>query len=590
MALTPRQIVLADLPSGIATDAEVAAAIAGISTGGGIPSSRVVSGQTYTLVPEDKSRPIVFTSNTPVNCTVPASLGDSFNCTIIQAGNGVVTFVESGASIAHPLNHKRTGGPNTVCYLYFKALNSYVFAGSTAAPSFAGLYAEALEKSLLFFEAQRSGPLPADNRIPWRGNSTLTDGADVSMDLVGGYFDAGDHVKFGLPGAFAMTTLAWGGVDYKTGYTKAGLWTRFLECLKWGTDYLLKLDVRNGSNVVTQFVTQVGDGEDDHSVWQSIETYPNTIARPTLRASSGTPASDIAAESAAALAAAAMCFDESNPSYAATCREHATKYFEFADSFLGAWTHPDTNIFYPHNGSYLSELWWAALWLWRSTGQSSWLTKANSFATDSRYAARVTAGDLNAQFSLNWANKALGCQALLAALTPDSSGSARGTVGYIFDRWRDGGDAITRTPGKLSFLATFSLKHASMASFVGGYLSDRVSDFSGSYDEFAEEQIQYMLGNNPRNSSYVCGVGNNPPQQPHHRNASGKVGFVGPNSASDPGPNVYTINGALVAGPKTANDLTGWQDNRLDFNANEVALDINNGFQSSLARLCSIYL
>ena len=42
---------------------------------------------------------------------------------------------------------------------------------------------EVLEKSLLFYEAQRSGPLPSDNRIEWRGDSALDDVP------VGGYYD-----------------------------------------------------------------------------------------------------------------------------------------------------------------------------------------------------------------------------------------------------------------------------------------------------------------------------------------------------------------------------------------------------------------
>ena len=36
-------------------------------------------------------------------------------------------------------------------------------------------YSEVLDLSLLFYEAQRSGPLPADNRVPWRGDSALDD-------------------------------------------------------------------------------------------------------------------------------------------------------------------------------------------------------------------------------------------------------------------------------------------------------------------------------------------------------------------------------------------------------------------------------
>ena len=50
-------------------------------------------------------------------------------------------------------------------------------------------FAEALDKSLLFYEAQRSGPLPDDMRIDWRKDSALDDGDDVNEDLTGGYYD-----------------------------------------------------------------------------------------------------------------------------------------------------------------------------------------------------------------------------------------------------------------------------------------------------------------------------------------------------------------------------------------------------------------
>lgn len=46
-------------------------------------------------------------------------------------------------------------------------------------------YKEALTKSLIFLEAQRSGKLPSSNRVPWRGDSALDDGklANVSFYL-----------------------------------------------------------------------------------------------------------------------------------------------------------------------------------------------------------------------------------------------------------------------------------------------------------------------------------------------------------------------------------------------------------------------
>ena len=50
-------------------------------------------------------------------------------------------------------------------------------------------YKEVIHKSLLFYEAQRSGKLPEDNRVEWRRDSALEDGSDVGLDLSGGYYD-----------------------------------------------------------------------------------------------------------------------------------------------------------------------------------------------------------------------------------------------------------------------------------------------------------------------------------------------------------------------------------------------------------------
>lgn len=56
-------------------------------------------------------------------------------------------------------------------------------------------YAPVLEKSLLFYEAQRTGRLPANNRISWRGDSFVTDRGTSNEDLSGGYFDGKEFLS-----------------------------------------------------------------------------------------------------------------------------------------------------------------------------------------------------------------------------------------------------------------------------------------------------------------------------------------------------------------------------------------------------------
>ena len=40
---------------------------------------------------------------------------------------------------------------------------------------------------------------------------------------------------------------------------------------------------------------------------------------------------------------------------------------------------------------------------------------------------------------------------------------------------------------------------------------------SAEYEAYAASQINYMLGDNPNNFSYVIGYGDSFPKQPHHK-------------------------------------------------------------------------
>ena len=68
-------------------------------------------------------------------------------------------------------------------------------------------YVDVLAKSILFYEANWCGPDAGNNRLQWRGPCHTRDGEDVGLDLTGGFHDAGDHVKFGLPQCYTGSVL-----------------------------------------------------------------------------------------------------------------------------------------------------------------------------------------------------------------------------------------------------------------------------------------------------------------------------------------------------------------------------------------------
>lgn len=455
---------------------------------------------------------------------------------------------------------------------------SVLFAPPLLAQSFN--YAEALQKSLFFYEAQRSGDLPPSNRVNWRGDSGLQDGSDVGRDLTGGWYDAGDHVKFGLPMAATATMLAWGIVEYRANYVQIGQLDEALDQLRWATDYFIK-----AHSAPNELYGQIGAGGPDHAWWGPAEVMQ--MARPSFRITTSCPGSDLAGETAAALAAASIAFRPTDPSYANTLLTHARQLYSFADNFRGKYSDciTDAASFYNSWSGFNDELVWGAIWLYRATNEAEFLTKAESY-----YANLSNQQQTNVRsykWTHAWDDKSYGSYVLLAKLT--------GAVRYHEDSqrwlnwWTVGGTALgadgTRvnySPGGQAVLDRWgSLRYAANTAFVALVYSDAVSDanLKARYHDFAVRQINYALGQNPLNRSFVVGFGTNPPRNPHHRTAHGSW----TDQIDNPTLSRHILYGALVGGPTSPNDQ--YTDDRSDYTMNEVATDYNAGFTSALARL-----
>uniref|UniRef100_A0A3N7EJV6 Endoglucanase n=1 Tax=Populus trichocarpa TaxID=3694 RepID=A0A3N7EJV6_POPTR len=179
-------------------------------------------------------------------------------------------------------------------------------------------YRDALTKSILFFEGQRSGKLPSSQRMTWRRDSGLTDGSTMHVDLVGGYYDAGDNVKFGFPMAFTTTMLSWSVLEF--GGLMKGELQNAREAIRWATDYLLKATAHTDTIYV-----QVGNANKDHACWERPEDMDTP--RSVFKVDKHSPGSDVAAETAAALAAASLVFRRCDPTYAKLLVRRAIRAF-----------------------------------------------------------------------------------------------------------------------------------------------------------------------------------------------------------------------------------------------------------------------
>ena len=454
------------------------------------------------------------------------------------------------------------------------------------------IYAEALKLSLLFYEANRSGDLDeATNRVPWRGDSGLNDGndgiyfgdataenlqPDINLDLTGGYHDAGDHVKFGLPLASTLSTLTWGGLAFADGYEITGQADELLSTVKWGTDYLLKAHQVDANGSTDFFIVQVGDGQADHALWSSPESQ--SIARPALAITAEKPGSDVAAASAAALASASILFrDHGEVDYANELLNNAEALFDFAVTYQGKYSDSIASVqpFYNSWSGFQDELAYGGLWLARGLEAAGQDGSTYRLEAQDRYHTMI--GGLNHAWAPNWDDASYGTAVLLSQDLEDQQ--AMDDVSAWLDSWVTGDQGPQITDGGLRFVDQWgSLRYAANTAMLAGIVADSITNPGGAYSELAVDSIDYILGDNPRGFSYLVGFGDNFPQQPHHRAASG-VGWEGFNA---PNANEYVLAGALVGGPSSADDFA-YNDLRSDYISNEVAIDYNAGLTGALA-------
>ncbi|CAL1538530.1 unnamed protein product [Lymnaea stagnalis] len=427
-------------------------------------------------------------------------------------------------------------------------------------------YNDVLYKSILFYEAQRSGKLPSTNRIPYRGDSALGDKGVGGEDLTGGWYDAGDHVKFNFPMAYSAAILGWGYLMYSDAYKAAGQEDYLLDSIKWPLDYLLKCHTKPD-----ELYVQVGDGGADHSYWGPPEQM--TMARPSYKISASKPGTDVAMETAAAFAIGSLAFKDKNPTYSATLLQHAKQLWELGNNHRGIYSDSvQAAAAYYRSYNITDELSWGSIWLYQVTNDPKYLEVAEKYF------------DPEPAWGMSWDDKTIVNQVMLYKLTKKEIYKTAVEGSYKF--WFPGG-SIPYTPKGLAYrLQWGSLRYSSnmaMAALVAADAGINPTE----YRRWAMCQIHYALGDT--GFSYLIGFGNKYPHSPHHRSSScpNLPAPCGPFIMSSKEPNVHTLYGALVGGPGQSDDYT---DDRSNYVNNEVACDYNAGFQTAVAALKSLWL
>lgn len=487
-------------------------------------------------------------------------------------------------------------------------------------------FARALQYSIYFYDANMCGTgVSENNRYAWRGDchtydaqvplkpmednvgtnlsqsfidkyaSVLDPDGDGYVDVAGGFHDAGDHVKFGMPENYAASTVGWGYYEFRDAYVKTGQDDHIETILRYFNDYLMKCTFLDDNGEVVAHCYQVGDGDIDHAYWNSPEV--DKMARPAFFLTGDKPQTDYVASAAASLAINYLNFKDTDEEYAEKSLKYATALFDFAMSHEKELSdNGDGPKAYYNSSKWEDDYCWAAAWLYKITGDHKYLEEI--FPNYDYYAAPC--------YVYCWNDMWGGVQCILGEISMDKPAKegehvypdfieefkvAAGkspyeemncwaSVAKAVDTYMTGGVG-TITPAGYFWLNTWGSARYNTAAQLIALVYDKYNNNGpGKYSEWAKGQMEYIMGKNPMERSYIVGYNENSVKYPHHRAASGLT------KCEDPDPHRYVLYGALAGGPDADdkhNDITS------DWIYNEVTIDYNAAFVGASAGLYEFF-
>ena len=422
-------------------------------------------------------------------------------------------------------------------------------------------YAKLLQYSLYFYDANMCGDEVTEKSLhSWRNdchtydkyNYVRSDGAVITVDLTGGFHDAGDHVKFGLPEAYAAFTLGMSYDTNKAAYVAAKQEEHLETITTHFADYLVNCAVLNPSGTsVEAFCVQVGNGGAgyDHGYWGAPENQPQNN-RTAYFTSSSAPHTDIVSLSAAALAMQYKNFGGEK------YLETAKMLFDYAKNNSKS-VGTTAGDFYK-SSNYEDDYCLAALLLYHITGDATYQTEYNNYK------------NYEAAMKPYWPHSWDNVGPAVAYYSGDSSKLST-LMGQTSGKDTYGGYVCMQKWGSARY--NTSMQYA-------GLMYDKLTN-TDTYRSWAEGQMKYLLGNNAAKQCFVVGYNDYGPRYPHHRAASGYDGGDKGTTAQK-----YVLLGALVGGQIDDGTYT---DSASDYVCNEVAIDYNATLVAAAAALYEDY-
>ncbi|QNM84037.1 glycoside hydrolase family 9 protein [Sphingomonas sabuli] len=432
------------------------------------------------------------------------------------------------------------------------------------------------------------------------GHGNAWPGCVYSLDVRGGWYDAGDHGKYVVNGGISLWTLLnlhernqLAGTpaqfaDGRAAIPEAGNGVSdLLDEARWQLEFFFRMQVPDSTTMQLpvgakrnqpklKFSPVDVSGMVHHKVsddkWTGIPLRPDQDREPRVLFPPSTAAT---LNFAAVTAQCARIWKTIDPAFAARCLQAAERAWAAAarnpaihaiDEFPGSGGYGDADL--------ADEFYWAAAELLATTGRPAYRSTVESSA----FYRLATVGEPG------WPAVAPLGTITLALLPGAVDPAERSRLRTAITRAADGflgeragvGYAIPYAPAEgYPWGSNSSLLNRAM---ILGLAADFTGDTK--YRDGVIDAMDYVLGRNPLSRSYVTGYGEHPMANPHHRfwaRAADPAfpppppGIVsgGPNSTSSPRRD-EPVGPAKGCAPQTC-----WVDDYRSFTTNEVAINWN---------------